>query len=283
MLRPIGALFALAVACTCSGIALSQEVSSPAAAQKKLSTPANEDLVPGAIMHLSSECGALAKFDAGPPPRFVVPAICAEAAHEANRSVQAEYQAERDQLSQSADVQFCLKAQGIASLDDAIKDQNKADRVTSCLASVRRAGRTAAVDAPPSEYVAPINTLINGDKLYSACQSQSDKDQGVCLGYVMGITDALSSPNGLFGLSACPSKGVKVGALRDLAMKFLVEHQAKRQFAAATLLTEALAEGFPCRGRNFVAERKPISPQDQADQAGLDRSACLRLGSANGP
>jgi Rap1a immunity proteins len=112
---------------------------------------------------------------------------------------------------------------------------------------MRRAGGTAGVDAPASGYVAPLNALITGDKLYSACQSWSDKDQGVCLGYIMGIADALSSPNGLLGRSACPSKGVKVGELQDIMMKFLDNHETKRQFAAATVLTEAFAERFPCK------------------------------------
>jgi hypothetical protein len=118
-----------------------------------------------------------------------------------------------------------------------------------------------------------MNALITADKLYNACQSSNDEDQGVCLGYVMGIADALSSPNGLFGLSACTNKGVKVGELRDIVMKFLENHEAKRRFAAATGLTEALSERFPCKAHHFDAEdymvddrKAPMSAQDQADQ-----------------
>jgi hypothetical protein len=256
----------LALTCVCCGTHLPLTVGSPAAAQEKSTTPSDEDLVPGAIMRLSSECSTLAKFDAGPPPRFVVPAQCAEAAREANRNTEAEYIAKHDQLSQSVTIRNCLKAKGIASLDEAIKDQDQTDRVTSCLASVRRADGAAAVDAPPIEYITPVNALITGDKLYSACQSQNEEDRGVCFGYVMGVSDALSSPNGLFGLYACLGKGVKVGALRDIVVKFLAEHEVKRHLAAATLLTEALAERFPCPGHHFVAKRRSVSQEDQINQ-----------------
>jgi hypothetical protein len=165
-------------------------------------------------------------------------------AREANRNAQAD-QAERVKLSQSAMVQHCLKAQGIPSLDETVKDQDKTDRVTSRLASLRRAGGIAV--APSSnEYLQPVNTLMTGERLYEACQSGKDIDQGECAGYVMGLVDALSSPDGLFGYTACHNKGSKVGALRDIAFNFLTSHEERRPYAAATVLAAAFAERFPC-------------------------------------
>lgn len=145
-------------------------ITAPAAAQNSSGASGELDLAPGAIMHLSSECSALARFDAGPPAKFVVPPKCAEAAREANRRTQAEHQAERDKLLQSTAVQDCLKAQGIPSLDDALKDDDKTNLVTSCLARLRRTGGIAATPSS-NEYLQPINTLMTGERLYEACQS----------------------------------------------------------------------------------------------------------------
>ena len=67
-----------------------------------------EDLVAGAITLLSPECRALAKFDDGPPARFVVPASCAEAAREANRREKADEQAKEKTFAAFPEVQYCL-------------------------------------------------------------------------------------------------------------------------------------------------------------------------------
>jgi hypothetical protein len=94
---------ALPLASTLAG---AMSITAPAVAQDRSGPSAEVDLVPGAIVHLSAECSAAARFDVGPPARFVVPAKRADAALEAYRNAQAEYQAERDKLSQSAMVRL---------------------------------------------------------------------------------------------------------------------------------------------------------------------------------
>jgi hypothetical protein len=50
----------------------------------------------------------------------------------------------------------------------------------------------------------------DGNALYGACFDQTSTKRGLCLGYIRGIADALSS-NAINGYTACLPNNVKVG------------------------------------------------------------------------
>jgi hypothetical protein len=68
----------------------------------------------------------------------------------------------------------------------------------------------------------------------------------MCLGYIMGIVDALDG-NQIGGQKACFSASMTGGQIRDVVVKFLQSHPEIRHYQASGVVTEALAQAFPCR------------------------------------
>jgi hypothetical protein len=88
----------------------------------------------------------------------------------------------------------------------------------------------------------------NGNQLYERCVEPGGTfSEGVCYGYVVGITDALGGGASIAGRSACIPLDVKIRQIMDIAKQFLTSHPEKRQYAADSLVAEALAQAFPCK------------------------------------
>ncbi len=79
-----------------------------------------------------------------------------------------------------------------------------------------------------------------------ACNGQREVDQGVCLGYIMGVADSLASPDGLFGISACFPDAITAPQLRELAISQIDKHPDWYSLAAAPVVALALSSGYPC-------------------------------------
>lgn len=62
-----------------------------------------------------------------------------------------------------------------------------------------------------------------------------------CYAYVAGVSDAIA------GWGACLPSGISVGRATDLVVEFLQRHQQQRNLSAATAVTFALSEAFPCK------------------------------------
>lgn len=83
----------------------------------------------------------------------------------------------------------------------------------------------------------------DGNKLHEFCQKSIETiQQSYCLAYVAGIHDALGSVQ-MF----CVPNFVQLRQLTDVTKQFLVAHPERRHQAASMLVTEALAEAFPCK------------------------------------
>jgi hypothetical protein len=84
--------------------------------------------------------------------------------------------------------------------------------------------------------------------LHERCSQPSDSffASGDCMGYVVGIADALGAGNEINGFSACFPEEVTTGQIRDIAIAFLQEHPELRHYAASGLVASALEEAFPC-------------------------------------
>ena len=85
----------------------------------------------------------------------------------------------------------------------------------------------------------PAIAGTDGNKLFQACQN-NDRLYGVCLGYVIGVEDALD------GQLFCVPTGVQAGQVIDVVKSYLLDHPEKRHLQAADLVTAALREKFPC-------------------------------------
>jgi Rap1a immunity proteins len=91
-------------------------------------------------------------------------------------------------------------------------------------------------------------SFMSGDALYSIC---TDNDVGAyaqCIGYLEGVTDAMSHGETIFGWRSCVSvnRPISPNQIRDVIVRYLYDNPAKRQYTGASLIGAALQESFPC-------------------------------------
>jgi Rap1a immunity proteins len=89
--------------------------------------------------------------------------------------------------------------------------------------------------------------FLDGDTLHAWCLSADVGDQEACLGYVVGVADALGAQGreGASEAALClPAIDAKeaVGAVKQ----YLLVHPRPGSGAGADLVAAALAEAFPC-------------------------------------
>ena len=92
----------------------------------------------------------------------------------------------------------------------------------------------------------------SGNDLFQDCKASSNSfTQGVCIGFAIGVADAMEAArpvNGMVaGFRACFPAQVTAGQVTDVAVSFLTRHPEWRHLAASSLVAGALAEAFPCR------------------------------------
>jgi len=82
---------------------------------------------------------------------------------------------------------------------------------------------------------------LNGSKLYEECNSQ---EYSLCLGYVMGVSDALNATKpDLF----CAPLSVKASQELAVVVKYLRDHPETWHNSAYSDVGVALALAFPCK------------------------------------
>ena len=89
--------------------------------------------------------------------------------------------------------------------------------------------------------------FYSGNDLWSECTNNGDSQFGICLGYVMGITDVMSTGSAILGWRACLPLQVAATLAQDVVKQYLEQHPERRHYAAAGLVAEALAGAFPCK------------------------------------
>ena len=82
-----------------------------------------------------------------------------------------------------------------------------------------------------------------GNVLKADCESTSLVNQGICLGYVMGVADALAKQK------ICAPLSVTAGQLESVTKKYLNEFPERLHYSADSLVTDALSKAFPCTGK----------------------------------
>jgi hypothetical protein len=107
--------------------------------------------------------------------------------------------------------------------------------IAAALSSLAVAGDFAAGD------------FVDGNKLFEECQSGDDPDSerwvkgSLCLGYIVGVADALD------GSSFCLApNGVRAKQVVDVVNLYVRDHPEQRHHDASSLVTIALKEKFPC-------------------------------------
>jgi hypothetical protein len=83
--------------------------------------------------------------------------------------------------------------------------------------------------------------FLNGGKIYEECASQ---DYSLCLGYVMGVSDALNATKPDF---FCAPLSVKASQELAVVVKYLRDHPETWHYSAWTDIGVALALAFPCK------------------------------------
>jgi len=87
----------------------------------------------------------------------------------------------------------------------------------------------------------------DGNSLYAKCIDQGFYFyQGMCFGYIVGISDAMRGGASVYGWSACIPASVTEAQVLDVTKQFLTSQSETRQLGAARLIAHALADAFPC-------------------------------------
>jgi Rap1a immunity proteins len=91
-------------------------------------------------------------------------------------------------------------------------------------------------------------TFLDGDTLHDWCLSEEVGDQEACLGYVVGVADALDATQERY--PAAPAElclpEIDAKAAVDAVKQYLLVHPRTGSGAGADLVVAALSEGFPC-------------------------------------
>ena len=93
-------------------------------------------------------------------------------------------------------------------------------------------------------------TFKTGNDLKQACESAQSKnplDYGYCWGYITAIVDVASGGPLPGGFKACVSTEATTGQLVAVIRKYLDEHPEYLHYNAASLVSAALKNAFPCK------------------------------------
>src|ERR1700756_3455398 len=111
----------------------------------------------------------------------------------------------------------------------------------------------AAVARALSTNSAMAGGFLNGNDLYRYCISSNPFEDGACFGYVEGVMDArVREPESAVLRGAAPGTcwviphDVTAEQTRDVVIRFLGDHPAIRNYAAASLIAAALDAAWPC-------------------------------------
>ena len=98
--------------------------------------------------------------------------------------------------------------------------------------------------ATPVASQEQVRIFYDGSMMLRICESAHARDEGRCQGFAVAIADLLVTEK--LDLRACFPATVTARQITDIARKHLSDHPADRQFLAAELIAQAIAEAFPC-------------------------------------
>jgi hypothetical protein len=86
-----------------------------------------------------------------------------------------------------------------------------------------------------------VRGFVGGNKLYDWCMAREPAPEVACTDYLAGVADMLVIDN-----KFCPSVGVSPKQVVDVVRQYLAAFPERRNYAAASLVADALAAKFPC-------------------------------------
>ena len=96
---------------------------------------------------------------------------------------------------------------------------------------------TLAVAAPCVAQNLTMAGYIMGNRLLETCTSVVQRDRALCVGYVVGISDAVQAAQAtggaLFGWQACLPPSTTTDQVTEVAVRFLIAHPEARQSSQA--------------------------------------------------
>jgi hypothetical protein len=89
---------------------------------------------------------------------------------------------------------------------------------------------------------------FSGVLLNKYCNSQSDYEKGMCLGYIVGVVDSFKTTSTVKGEKKifCIPQGVTSGQLVLVLKKSMQEHPETLHLPASAHTLSALTAAFPC-------------------------------------
>jgi hypothetical protein len=88
---------------------------------------------------------------------------------------------------------------------------------------------------------------MSANKLLSLCESDSVADQNVCVGYVLGVTDAAQMLDSETNMRRyCLSKNVTSSQLEKTAVTYMKDNSQQLDKPASYYVLVALRTAFPC-------------------------------------
>ena len=92
---------------------------------------------------------------------------------------------------------------------------------------------------------ATVPAYETGNQLLTLCESKGGSSEGVCIGYIEGVSDA-SEGKTWDGTPYCAPKGATNGQLVKIVTKYLNDHPEHLHLSAHSIVQQALLEAFPC-------------------------------------
>ena len=88
--------------------------------------------------------------------------------------------------------------------------------------------------------------FLTSKSLLTYCQSNLPAEEGICQGYLAGVTDSVYSGHLSDFISICVPKGITTSELKALFISYATEYPEFFDRAADGLFTDALASKFSC-------------------------------------
>lgn len=102
-----------------------------------------------------------------------------------------------------------------------------------------------------SEAEDGFTQFMTGNRLSELCGAKNSVDEAVCVGFVEGVSDTLeawrSQDPAIPGAKGCIPKGVTVGQLQKVVVKYLRQHPEELHYPGAALVITAINEAW-CPG-----------------------------------
>ncbi len=87
---------------------------------------------------------------------------------------------------------------------------------------------------------------LSGDDLTRVCTDKDATREALCVGYVSGVSETLTSVLQTSGI--CAPDSVSLGKLITVVVDYIDAHPEKRHSSAVPLVWSALVDAWPCPG-----------------------------------